>query len=95
MSGFLPAFYVGICLSMTLIVAALLSLAAMVRESQCLTATVRIPSVGRLGAGGVQAITPSTCCMHAGVGHPLTPLCAARDIFYNVQPGLTPWGSSS
>eukprot|EP00075_Anas_platyrhynchos_P007779 XP_021128274.1 tetraspanin-32 isoform X3 [Anas platyrhynchos] len=34
------AFYVGICLSMTLILAALLSSAATVRESQCLTATV-------------------------------------------------------
>ncbi|XP_071894631.1 tetraspanin-32 [Anas platyrhynchos] len=33
------AFYVGICLSMTLILAALLSSAATVRESQCLTAT--------------------------------------------------------
>ncbi|KGL98859.1 Tetraspanin-32, partial [Charadrius vociferus] len=32
------AFYFGICLSMTLILAALLSSAAMVRESQCLTA---------------------------------------------------------
>ncbi|NXX78690.1 TSN32 protein, partial [Urocolius indicus] len=33
------AFYFGICLSMALILAALLSSAAMVRESQCLTAT--------------------------------------------------------
>lgn len=33
------AFYIGICLSMTLILAALLSSAATVRESQCLTAT--------------------------------------------------------
>ncbi|KAK2523311.1 Tspan32 [Columba guinea] len=38
MSNFLPAFYFGICLSMTLILAALLSSAATVRESQCLTA---------------------------------------------------------
>ncbi|RMC00190.1 hypothetical protein DUI87_22792 [Hirundo rustica rustica] len=36
------AFYFGICLSMTLILAALLSSAATVRESQCLTAMVRI-----------------------------------------------------
>ncbi|XP_054682048.1 tetraspanin-32 isoform X2 [Grus americana] len=34
------AFYFGICLSMTLILAALLSSAATVRESQCLTAMV-------------------------------------------------------
>lgn len=51
MSGFLPAFYVGICLSMTLILAALLSSAATVRESQCLTATVRIPPEGLAGSG--------------------------------------------
>ncbi|KAL2303521.1 hypothetical protein Nmel_008792 [Mimus melanotis] len=36
------AFYFGICLSMTLILAALLSSAATVRESQCLTAMVGI-----------------------------------------------------
>lgn len=42
LSDFLPAFYFGICLSMTLILAALLSSAATVRESQCLTAMVRI-----------------------------------------------------
>uniref|UniRef100_A0A8C5JDI7 Uncharacterized protein n=1 Tax=Junco hyemalis TaxID=40217 RepID=A0A8C5JDI7_JUNHY len=36
------AFYFGICLSMTLILAALLSSAATVRESRCLTAMVRI-----------------------------------------------------
>uniref|UniRef100_A0A663EV60 Tetraspanin 32 n=1 Tax=Aquila chrysaetos chrysaetos TaxID=223781 RepID=A0A663EV60_AQUCH len=43
------AFYFGICLSMTLILAALLSSAATVRESQCLTAMVR---VGRAWLGG-------------------------------------------
>uniref|UniRef100_A0A8B9ZD77 Uncharacterized protein n=1 Tax=Buteo japonicus TaxID=224669 RepID=A0A8B9ZD77_9AVES len=43
------AFYFGICLSMTLILAALLSSAATVRESQCLTAMVRI---GRAWLGG-------------------------------------------
>uniref|UniRef100_A0A8U8CHW1 Uncharacterized protein n=1 Tax=Geospiza parvula TaxID=87175 RepID=A0A8U8CHW1_GEOPR len=39
------AFYFGICLSMTLILAALLSSAATVRESQCLTAMRRLWSV--------------------------------------------------
>uniref|UniRef100_A0A8U7MA61 Tetraspanin 32 n=1 Tax=Corvus moneduloides TaxID=1196302 RepID=A0A8U7MA61_CORMO len=39
------AFYFGICLSMTLILAALLSSAATVRESQCLTAMVRLQSM--------------------------------------------------
>uniref|UniRef100_A0A8V1A5S2 Tetraspanin 32 n=1 Tax=Gallus gallus TaxID=9031 RepID=A0A8V1A5S2_CHICK len=38
-SVFLPAFYAGVFLSMTLILAALLSAAATVRESRCLTAT--------------------------------------------------------
>uniref|UniRef100_A0A8D0ELS0 Tetraspanin 32 n=1 Tax=Strix occidentalis caurina TaxID=311401 RepID=A0A8D0ELS0_STROC len=43
------AFYFGICLSMTLILAALLSSAATVRESPCLTAVVRM---GRDRPGG-------------------------------------------
>uniref|UniRef100_A0A803XU14 Uncharacterized protein n=1 Tax=Meleagris gallopavo TaxID=9103 RepID=A0A803XU14_MELGA len=41
LSVILPAFYVGVFLSMTLILAALLSAVATVRESRCLTATVR------------------------------------------------------
>uniref|UniRef100_A0A8C9U8C9 Uncharacterized protein n=1 Tax=Serinus canaria TaxID=9135 RepID=A0A8C9U8C9_SERCA len=47
------AFYFGICLSMTLILAALLSSAATVRESQCLTAMVRIHTCRGLAGSGL------------------------------------------
>lgn len=91
-SNFLPAFYFGICLSMTLILAALLSSAAMVRESQCLTAMVRIGrdwlggafcNLGliplKCGAGGCFALCPGA--RMAGEGRPVAPPCAARGHF--------------
>lgn len=94
MSDFLPAFYFGICLSMTLILAALLSSAATVRESQCLTAMVRIHS-HRDWLGGAfchLGLAPLTCgagscvalCLEArmpGEGGPVVPPCAARRHF--------------
>lgn len=92
MSNFLPAFYFGICLSMTLILAALLSSAATVRESQCLTAMVRI---GRDWLGGAfcnLGLVPLKCgagscfalCLGActpGEGCPVARPCAARGHF--------------
>lgn len=90
----LPAFYFGICLSMTLILAALLSSAATVRESQCLTAMVRIHTCRdwlgaafcHLGlaplassAGVCIALCPAECM--PGEGGPVVPLCAARGHF--------------
>lgn len=92
MSDFLPAFYFGICLSMTLILAALLSSAATVRESQCLTAVVRIGrawlggafcNLGlvplKCGAGGRFALCPGACT--PGEGCPVAPHCVARGHF--------------
>lgn len=94
MTVFLPAFYFGICLSMTLILAALLSSAAMVRESQCLTAMVRIHTCRdwlgvafcHLGlallmcsAGVCVALCPGECT--PGEGGPVVSPCAARRQF--------------
>uniref|UniRef100_A0A8D2NG09 Uncharacterized protein n=1 Tax=Zonotrichia albicollis TaxID=44394 RepID=A0A8D2NG09_ZONAL len=88
------AFYFGICLSMTLILAALLSSAATVRESRCLTAMVRIHTC-RDGLGeafchlGLAPYTSSAGVCIAlcpgefmpGEGGPVVPLCAARGHF--------------
>lgn len=71
------AFYIGICLSMTLILAALLSSAATVRESQCLTATVRIPPEGPAESGR-RAGTHTFYLLHARrarTSHYTTPCC--------------------
>lgn len=94
MSNFLPAFYFGICLSMTLILAALLSSAATVRESQCLTAMVRIwrDCLGgafwnlgliplKCGAGAWFAFYPGACT--PGEGHPVAERRAAKGHFCN------------
>lgn len=75
---------------MTLILAALLSSAATVRESQCLTAMVRTHTrrdcLG--GACGHLGPTPVPCgvalCLGQcwpGEGGPVVPLCAARGHF--------------
>lgn len=66
-SVFLPAFYAGVFLSMTLILAALLSAAATVRESRCLTATVRTT------AAHVQPLSPHLPAQPS----PVTPPSAA------------------
>lgn len=77
---------------MTLILAALLSSAATVQESQCLTAMVRIGrdclggtlcNLGlitlKCGAGGCFALCPGVCM--PGEGRPVVPSCAARGHF--------------
>jgi len=91
MFDFLPAFYFGICLSMTLILAALLSSAATVWESRCLTAMVRTgrdwlggavcnlgPVRFKCGAGGwgLGCVCPGACT--PGEGRSVASPCAAR-----------------